>query len=1001
MSRNQYLCGASIAVFAVLGFGAHARAAAPAPEPVSPNEIVVTGSHIAGTPENAAMPVTVLSADTLMKQGSPSVVELIKQLPESSGIIGESNQFTGGNRGQGAYGQGTINLRGLGPERTLVLFNGHRLPLAGAFAVDTVTLPLSAIGRVEVLKDGAATIYGSDAIGGVVNFITKRNINGLDIGGDYRFINGSKGGDYRFDATWGRVFDRWNFMISGGYQHRSELPINSKDYAHQPYDFNPEGGWTGGGNPEAFIPAGLNGAGKLVFIGGSRLDVGCSALGGQLTGAPATPKPPPLLNWNSCRGQFSTWDNLEEKTNSYQVYSEANFALGGSHKLHIEGNYSFTDIPFFKSSPSYVTTRTVTATVLPANDGAPFVAGTSPSASFFYFVPAANPGFAAYIAANPGQFPAATQGAFMTIGTFRPYLQGGNPLYNYEHGVGGRYYHEQINLSATLKGDVTPAIHYEASLTYGSYRTFAEGRDSLTDRLELALRGLGGPGCDYTTGTPGVGGCQWLNPFSNAIPGAPKQGLTNPGYNPAVANTAALADWIMPIQTARTKSEDIEGDFTLSGKLPFALWGGPIGWAAGGQWRHNHYVTEYSQWASSVAAPCADSALPGGSNICTPATGANVFGPISNPVNLSQDIFAGYAELNLPVSDSLVLDASARYEDYGAQGGSTFNPQIRGKWQVVPFFAVRASVGTTFRAPPQGFLIPDPSTSLQSVKGTFIPVNVVGNPKLVPETALTYSVGGIFEVGHHLKASIDYWNYDFKKIITTEPLSSVVGALNCASTDAAVVAFIASHFTFSSPTCDATRIVAVDLQRINGPSVTTNGIDFNASYRFDQVVGGNLTAGVQGSHVMHYTVAAFSIAGVPIPGFEAAGKYNFGTVAYPIPQWKGQLYLDYQRGGLNIRWTARYTSAYDDQRAALFLANPIYVTPTNPSGINTRGQSIGAQVVHDVALQIPLKWKATLNVAVTNLFDSDPPFARTEINYDALTADPLGRTVKVGVRAAF
>jgi iron complex outermembrane receptor protein len=1012
MTRSQLHGGASVAVFVTLVMTSQAAFAAneASPPGTAVSEVVVTGSHITGTPVNTALPVTVMSADVLKKQGAPSIVELIKNLPESSGVLGESNQFTAGpGRGQGAYGISNINLRGLGSERTLVLFNGHRLPLAAAYAVDTATIPLSAVGRIEVLKDGAAVTYGSDAIGGVVNFITKTNVNGLDLGGDYRFIDGSLGGDYRFDATWGHVYDRWNFMVSAGYQHRSELPVTNKSFSNQSYDANPEGGWTGGGNPEAFAPLGLNSAGQYTPLGTSRLDLGCTALGGQLT----TPKPankPPLLPWTSCRGQFSVWDNLEEKEDSVQVYGELNFRPGGSSKLHMEAAYSFTNLPFFKSSPSYVTTRFVPTTVLPANYvpgvSSFFAPGTTPLASINYFVPATNPGFAAYLAANPGQFPAGTVGANLAVGGFRPFLADGNPIYNYKHGVGGRYWHEQINLSATLKGNLTDAVQYEAALTWGQYRYYGEGRDELTDRLQLALRGLGGPNCNFRTGTPGVGGCMWLNPFSNAIPGAPRRATrdpgvaTNPGFIPSLANSAVLADWMMPVQFSNLKSQDTEADFTLSGKLPFRLWAGPIGWAAGGQYRNNGYVTKYSLWGNAVLAPCADSAIPGGSNVCVPATGANVFGPVSNPVHLTQDIFAGFAELNVPVTDTVNIDGAIRYEDYGRFGGNTFNYQVRAKWQAVKYFALRGSVGTTFRAPPQGSLIPDPQTALSNVNGTFIPVSVIGNPKLQPETALTFSVGGIAEAGHFL-ATVDYWEYDFDKVLTQEPQTQVVNALNCASTDPAVLAFIASHFTFSSPTCDPTKIVAVNLLRINGPSIKTDGIDFNASYLFDDVYRGQLTVGVLGSYTLEYKVSSFPVGPFVLTGFEASGKLNFGTIAYPIPKLKGQLYLNYDLAGVNFRYTARYTDSYIDQRSALFAFNPIYVTPGNPTGINTRGQTIGAQVIQDLSLQVPVKWRTLLTVTVTNLFDINPPFARTEIGYDAFTGDPLGRTVKVGLRKTF
>src|SRR5207253_9094803 len=107
-------------------------------------------------------------------------------------------------------------------ERTLTLFNGHRLPLAFAIAPDPNKLPLAAIGRVEVLKDGAAATYGSDAIGGVVNFITKRSFDGLEVSADYRQINGSRGDDYGASVVAGKVWDNLDVMVSGEYHHRSE-----------------------------------------------------------------------------------------------------------------------------------------------------------------------------------------------------------------------------------------------------------------------------------------------------------------------------------------------------------------------------------------------------------------------------------------------------------------------------------------------------------------------------------------------------------------------------------------------------------------------------------------------------------------------------------------------------------------------------------------------------------------------------------------------------------
>jgi iron complex outermembrane receptor protein len=374
-------------------------------------------------------------------------------------------------------------------------------------------------------------------------------------------------------------------------------------------------------------------------------------------------------------------------------------------------------------------------------------------------------------------------------------------------------------------------------------------------------------------------------------------------------------------------------------------------------------------------------------------------------VDISQDIYAGFGELNLPITDTLLVELAARYEDYGSNGGSTFNPQARVRWQANDWLALRGSIGTTFRAPPQGSLIPNPVTNLQQVLGTFIPVSTIGNPKLDPEKALVYSVG--FIVQHEdLRATIDYWNYDFQKVLTSEPLTPVInavfpngasGANNCGNP--ALADFIATHLVFNGP-CGP-GVVAVNLQAINGPDVKTDGFDFDLSYLWHDVWGGDLTATALYTYVNKYAVGALQIGTVTIPAFEASGRFNSGQIAYPIPQWKGTFALNYAHAPFNVRYQLRYIDHYIDQRSALFTFNPIYVTPTNPTGIVSAGQKIKAQVIQDIALLWDAPYKTQFTFAINNLFDKDPPFARTDLNYDALTADPLGRTVKLGVRKTF
>ena len=190
-------------------------------------EVVVTGSYIKGTPTDAELPVDVINRADMEEVGSPSIIELVRNLGVTSGNLGETNQFQAG--GQANEGVATVNLRGLGAARTLVLINGRRHVSTEANGVDINALPISAIGRMEVLKDGAAALYGSDAIGGVVNFITREGFEGVEIGGNYQAID--EAGDWDINGIFGLAGDRWNWMIAAEYGQRDELPIKERDWA--------------------------------------------------------------------------------------------------------------------------------------------------------------------------------------------------------------------------------------------------------------------------------------------------------------------------------------------------------------------------------------------------------------------------------------------------------------------------------------------------------------------------------------------------------------------------------------------------------------------------------------------------------------------------------------------------------------------------------------------------------------------------------------------------
>lgn len=943
--------------------------------------VTVTGSLIQGTPEDAALPVDVLTAEDLQLQGNPSVLDLIKSLPVSSGVLGDTNQFDG--RAQGSEGSGTVNLRGLGASRTLVLLDGKRLAanpfaFAGSGAVDTNILPLAAIGRIEILKDGAAATYGSDAVAGVVNFITRTDFDGFEVGGDYKFVDGSDG-DYSVNAVGGWDTDFGNFLLAAGYQHRSELATTERDWAIRDYLGNPQGGWSLVGNPGALLPV----SAAFSPTGGVRRDPGCGVIGGELHFSGATPV---------CGFQFTPFDNIVEEENRYQVLGKADFELSDKHNFSLQAFYSATEVPQIAFSPSFPPVGGASGPTADAS----IVAGQ-------FFVPVTNPGFASLIAQNPSLLPASpappTTGAFL-IAT-RPLGWAGNALAGGRGSERSYREFEHYRISAELKGELTESINYAASFTTGSQVGRRTNEDTVVNRYALALRGLGGAGCNVAANTPGLNGCLWFNPFSTGIQTNVITGATNPNFVPAAANSLEVLDFILEdtFTEQEYKLTVIEG--VLSGELPITLGDGKVGWAFGGQYREEEFDRQFNDIANLDVTPCI-ATVTTGTTSCAQPVGALGFLAGSRPLNASQDIFAIFGELNMPFTSNFNASLAARYEDYGGETGSTFDPKLSAKWQIIEPLALRASVGTTFRGPALTQVAPGAVTSLQNVAGTFRAVDIAGNPNLSPESALTYNIGTIFQTGN-LNLSVDYWNFDFDDSIITEPVAPIVSAVfpavgpnNC--TNPAFAALVA-RFTFTGP-CAATNVSRLSTQYINGPNIKTSGIDVLADYTFEDIVlNGDLEIGASLAYVLTYDVGAVTVEGITagLP-FSAVGFLNFQTIATPLPETKLEAYANFSTDNTNTRLTARYVGEYEDQRTGLFTSpNAVTGTPV----LLAQGQTVKEQLVFDSTFVWSLPSETTVSFSVENILDSDPSFARLELNYDPFTGDAVGRTFKFGITKRF
>lgn len=212
----------------------------------SGDTIFVTGSRIRRDEFTAPAPLTVIDPQIAARQGLISTADMIQGSPVAAGSSQITDSISSNFVTNGGIGSQTVSLRGLGAERTLVLLNGRRAGPSGVrggvSAFDLNVLPQSIVGQVDLLKDGASSIYGSDAVAGVVNLITKRDTDGIefDFFGSVPFETG--GEQWSAAATWGKTFDRGHIMVAANYNRRNEMTRGDRDYLGCPslYGFTDE-----------------------------------------------------------------------------------------------------------------------------------------------------------------------------------------------------------------------------------------------------------------------------------------------------------------------------------------------------------------------------------------------------------------------------------------------------------------------------------------------------------------------------------------------------------------------------------------------------------------------------------------------------------------------------------------------------------------------------------------------------------------------------------------
>jgi outer membrane receptor protein involved in Fe transport len=192
--------------------------------------IVVTGSRIARPELESAAPVTTLNADTLTESGNTAAGDIIQYIPA---LFNSTSSDLSATRGS-LIGGTSLDLRGLGAVRTLVLVNGRRhvAGSSGTAVVDVDTIPTVLIDRVDVLTGGASSVYGSDAVSGVVNYILKKDYQGLTLNAQSGISERGDAGKYSFSGAYGVNFDdgRGNITIAGQYNKSNSIAYGDRDY---------------------------------------------------------------------------------------------------------------------------------------------------------------------------------------------------------------------------------------------------------------------------------------------------------------------------------------------------------------------------------------------------------------------------------------------------------------------------------------------------------------------------------------------------------------------------------------------------------------------------------------------------------------------------------------------------------------------------------------------------------------------------------------------------
>lgn len=943
--------------------------------------VEVTGTRIRQAQVEGVQPIQTLTSEELQQSGFTSIGEVLQRITASGGAI--NTRFnSSGNFGFPPDGSGVgagsteIDMRFLGPKRVLVLVDGVRwVPGASAsgvpVGVDLNTIPIGIIERVEILKDGASSIYGSDAITGVVNIITRKTYDGMQAQGYVGAYDDGEGVTKHATLTVGNTSDRSNLLFTVDYFEVGEIFADERDLADVPVPFT---GVTRGssGTPQGrFLfnfpdPGDTFGGlcGPTDTDGDGNPDVTTC----NITTDPNNPVPNGVPDFpgdfhsftNDDRFNFSPFNLYQTPSERIGIFSQARFEVSDSVEFYVKGLFNRRES---------------------RNQAAPepiFIgpdAGTGGLADTI-IVDADNP-------YNPFGIDLFADG-FGFIGR--------RPLE-----AGPRIFRQKVN---TFYG----AMGFEGTLDVGGRlwvwdANYAFGLNDAEQRKEGALNiqrianALGDPSeCAQ------LQGCVPLNIFGGQ--GADGNGTITP----------AMLGYIGFIQKDSSENRINDATINLTGDL-FDLPAGPLAFAAGYEFRdHDGSFTP-------------DPVVVAGESNGIPAL----------PTSGGYDVNEFYVEFAVPIladaPGAKFLDATAaiRYSDYSTFG-STDTGKLGLRWGVTDELLVRGTWAEGFRAPGIGELfgsqtrfdavLSDPCSNFEDLtqqqidncvaqgvpaNGSYeqtnpqISILTGGNESLRPETSDTITAGFVYSPtwaenlswAQSLDFEFTYYDIELEDAIQAPDAQTILN--QCVATnDPAVCSAITRN--------QNGVITRFENTLTNIGRIETSGYDFNLSWTGPDTSWGRLSAVWNNSWVdefVEFNPTDTGLQAVDLVGLERNDR--------GFPEWQSNLFVDWLFADWRVSWTLRHISELEESCSDFLDGTPDSLTNlglcSNPDFEDNSNSTneLDATTYHDIQVAWNGIPNTTLEIGVHNLFDEDPPpcLSCSLNGYDPSTYDPAGQFIYV------